>query len=40
MAVRGGGEVVLCVGISHSKSVDTVQFAFRAKNSSHVTSLT
>ena len=26
-----GGEVVLCVGISHSKSVVTVQRAFRAK---------
>ena len=25
------GEVVLCVGISHSKSVVTVQCAFRAK---------
>ena len=25
------GEVVLCVGISHSKSVVTVQRAFRAK---------
>ena len=30
-----GGEVVLCVGISHSKSVITVQRAFRAKYSSH-----
>jgi len=28
------GEVVLCVGISHSKSVVTVQRAFRAKCSS------
>ena len=40
---RSGGEVVLCVGISHSKSVVTVQRAFRAKYSSHhchVTSLT
>ena len=26
-----GGEVVLCVGISHSKSVVTVQRAFRAQ---------
>jgi hypothetical protein len=26
-----GGKVVLCVGISHSKSVVTVQRAFRAK---------
>ena len=37
------GEVVLCVGISHSKSVVTVQRAFRAQYSSHhchVTSLT
>jgi hypothetical protein len=25
------GEVILCVGISHSKSVVTVQHAFRAK---------
>ena len=25
------GEIVLCVGISHSKSVVTVQRAFRAK---------
>jgi len=28
---RSGGEVVLCVGISHSKSVVTVQRAFLAK---------
>ena len=28
---RSGGEVVLCVGISQSKSVVTVQRAFRAK---------
>ena len=38
-----GLDVVLCVGISHSKSVVTVQRAFRAKYSSHhchVTSLT
>ena len=27
-----GGEVVLCVGISHSKSVVTVQRAFRVKH--------
>ena len=31
MAAPVGGEVVLCVGISHSKSVVTVQRAFRAK---------
>ena len=29
--LRGGSEVVLCVGISHSKSVVTVQRAFRAQ---------
>ena len=37
------GEVVLCVGISHSKSAVTVQRAFRAKYAKdhcHVTSLT
>jgi len=37
------GEVVLCVGMSHGKSVVTVQRAFRVMYSSHhchVTSLT
>jgi hypothetical protein len=28
----GGGEVILCVGISHSKSVVTVQRAFGTKD--------
>jgi len=40
MADPVGGESVLCVATSHSKSVVTVQRAFRAKYSSHVTSLT
>ena len=34
--VRSGGEVVLCVGTSHSKSVVTVQRAFHAQYLSHL----
>ena len=40
MAAPGGGGVDLCVAISHSKFVVTVQRAFRAKYLSKLTSLT